>query len=74
MTYIGSAQLFNERFYIVIKQLNFSEESKQNALHLLVDYLHGYALALNCQPSEKVLTVDMLDGQLSLYFLAFESI
>lgn len=73
MTSMGPAQVFNQRFYIVIEQLSLSEESKQHALHLLVDYLHGYAHALNCNNNDTPLTMEMLEGPLSFYCIALEN-
>ncbi len=68
----GPAQVFVERFNILIKALNLSKEAQDNALNLLVDYLHGFALALNCQGDELLLHVDQLTGPLNFYCAALE--
>lgn len=73
MSTFSPAQEFNQRFQMIIKQLTLSEASKQNALHLLVDYLHCYVHALNCNNSETPLTQKMLPGPLSFYFIALEN-
>jgi len=75
------AHVFIERFQGVIQGLNLSEETMKDALDLLVDYLHGYALALNCQSPESAststltpaLTIEGISGPLKLYCLALEN-
>lgn len=69
----GPSQVFNERFHDVITPLDLDETSRINALHLLVDYLHGFALALNNQNTKAELNVDMLSGPLNLYCIALEN-
>ncbi len=56
------AVVFMERFQVIIKPLNLNDVSAKNALDLLVDYLHGYALALNCSSEHADLDVEMLRG------------
>ena len=70
----GPAQVFTARFNTVIEPLNLNDKAKKNALYLLVDYLHGYALALNCQNDELLLTVNHLSGPLNFYCIALENI
>lgn len=67
------AAVFTERFQLVIKPLNLGEVATKNALDLLVDYLHGYALALNCSNGSTPLSIDMLKGPLELYCLALRN-
>jgi len=74
MNSISPAKVFTERFSLVIKPLSLDDESKKNALNLLVDYLHGYAQALNCKSSDSPLNVAMLAGPLNLYCIALENI
>lgn len=67
------AVVFSERFYVVIQPLQLDENSTNNALNLLVDYLHGYALAINCNNTDAILDVDMIKGSLELYCIALEN-
>lgn len=60
---------FIERFERALSSLELPAEHKTVAVGLLVDYLHGYASALNCQ-QEATLTVEQLDGPLNLYMNA----
>ena len=46
--------------------LKLPDTYRKSALDLLVDYLHGFALALNCQQGTS-LSVKLLDGPLTLY-------
>ncbi|WCE30831.1 TetR/AcrR family transcriptional regulator [Vibrio sp. SCSIO 43137] len=69
----GPAEVFSQRFYTVIKPLNLSEESARSGLHLLVDYLHGFALAMSCNNSDCEITEQMMEGPLKLYCRGLES-
>jgi len=73
MDSIGPAQVFGKRFERILKPLGLSDEMLMNAMSLLADYLHGYALAMRCNWSEQELDVDMLDGPLSLYLRGVEA-
>ncbi|MDC5812003.1 TetR/AcrR family transcriptional regulator [Vibrio europaeus] len=66
MDSVSPANVFIERYETIVKPLGLTPETTKNAIDLLADYLHGFALALNCQPSSE-LTLDMLAGPLSLY-------
>ncbi len=68
------AAVFIERFHLVIEPLHLEMESAKNALDLLVDYLHGYALALNCSDEQAGLNIDMCEGAISLYCIALENV
>ena len=70
MNSASPAGVFIERFKIVIQPLNLDETAAKNALDLLVDYLHGYALALNCNNGDNHLAIEMLKGPLALYCTA----
>ncbi|QJB56063.1 TetR/AcrR family transcriptional regulator [Pseudodesulfovibrio sp. zrk46] len=72
MTTIGPAEVFAERFQIVMQPLGLSDGELKNALDLLADYLHGFALAMRCNWSSEELTYDMLEGPLSLYVRGLE--
>jgi len=73
MNSTSPADVFSERFRIVVQPLKLDESSIINALSLLADYLHGYALALNCQSSDSALNIDNISGPLKLYCLALEN-
>ncbi|WP_066017307.1 TetR/AcrR family transcriptional regulator [Endozoicomonas atrinae] len=62
----GPAEVFIERFERAVSPLNLPDTYRKSALDLLVDYLHGFALALNCQQASS-LSVELLDGPLMLY-------
>ncbi|WP_375750409.1 TetR/AcrR family transcriptional regulator [Vibrio sp. HN007] len=68
------AEVFAERFQSVIAPLNLDDVSAKNALDLLVDYLHGYALALNCNSDRTKLNIEMLEGPLAMYCNGLENI
>ncbi|MPY26590.1 TetR/AcrR family transcriptional regulator [Shewanella psychropiezotolerans] len=81
MSTISPAEVFAARFNIVIEPLHLDVESAKNGLDLLVDYLHGYALALSCngkdcnsKDSQSTLNMEMLEGPLALYCVALENI
>lgn len=67
------AGVFIERFHVVIEPLNLDDVTAKDALDLLVDYLHGYALALNCSNDHSKLDVEMLKGPLNMYCIALEN-
>lgn len=69
MKSLGPVEVFSERFEAVVHPLNLTSEQTENALHLLVDYLHGYALALNCNRDRTEITVEMVEKPLGLYCL-----
>jgi len=73
MSSTSPAAVFIERFHVVIEPLNLDADSAKNALDLLVDYLHGYAFALNCSDSQSTLNVGMLEGPLDMYCIALEN-
>ncbi len=73
MSSTSPAHVFSERFQLVLQPLNLKEDDIKNALDLLADYLHGYALALNCQSAEPALNIDSISGPLKLYCLALEN-
>lgn len=72
----GPAEVFSQRFHIAVAPLNLDESKLKDALDLLADYLHGFALAMNCNPKDEDLCVDLIDGPLGLYIktLALESL
>lgn len=73
MNSASPAVVFIERFQVVIEPLNLNDVSAKNALDLLVDYLHGYALALNCSHGHAYLDVEKLKGPIDMYCIALEN-
>tara|TARA_Y100001956_G_scaffold82909_1_gene106691 strand:- start:4226 stop:4792 length:567 start_codon:yes stop_codon:yes gene_type:complete len=67
----GPAEVFMERFEQILTPLALADETKKDAIDLLADYLHGFALAMNCQPSCE-LTLEMMQRPLNFYFQAFQ--
>jgi AcrR family transcriptional regulator len=66
------AGVFIEKFHVVIEPLKLDNVAVKDALDLLVDYLHGYALALNCSNGHSDLDIEMLKGPLNMYCIALE--
>ncbi len=69
----GPSEIFIQRFYIALKPLNLDVTVLKNALDLVVDYLHGFALAMNCNPEDEHLNIDSIDGPLDFYIKAIIS-
>lgn len=69
----GPAQVFADRLAVALAPLRLSEEILYDALALLADYLHGFALAMQCDRGANGLTVEMTDGPLGLYIHALTS-
>ncbi|MEZ8824082.1 TetR/AcrR family transcriptional regulator [Vibrio amylolyticus] len=69
----GPADVFTERFNVVVQPLDLNAIAATNALSLLADYLHGFALALNCNRELQSLDISMLKGPLDLYCVALEN-
>lgn len=67
----GPAEVFIERFDQIVEPLSLPSETKKDAIDLLADYLHGFALALNCQPGGE-LSLEMMQRPLNFYFQAFQ--
>jgi AcrR family transcriptional regulator len=70
MKSLSPVEVFSQRFEASIASLNLSEEQRNTGRDLLVDYLHGYALALNCNPDRTELTAEMIEKPMALYYLA----
>lgn len=68
----GPAQVFGQRFYLALSPLALDGEVLKNALDLMADYLHGFALAMHCHGRQQELTVDLMAGPLGLYLRALE--
>ena len=74
MKLLGPVEVSSERFEAVVNPLNLALEQSEDALHLLVDYLHGCVLALNCNPDRTEITVEMVRKPLGLYCLSIEQL
>ena len=72
MKSLGPVEVFSERFEAVLTPLDLTSEQAEDALHLLVDYLHGYVLTLNCNLDRTEITIEMVRKPLGLYCLGIE--
>ncbi|MDO6763104.1 TetR/AcrR family transcriptional regulator [Agarivorans sp. 1_MG-2023] len=63
----GPAELFSQRFSLILRPLNLSQEHIEQALHLLVDYLHGFALAVSCNKTEDPLAMRVDDKVMAFF-------
>lgn len=70
MTSAGPAQIFSQRLANVLQPLALTDGVFEQARDLLADYMHGVALAMQCQP--QALTLDCIEGPLQLLFNALE--
>ncbi|MBI9102384.1 MAG: TetR/AcrR family transcriptional regulator [Spirochaetales bacterium] len=64
----GPVAIFQERFETAIEELNLSESKKGTILDLIADYLHGFALAVDCHKNEGVLIPMMAKEPLNFIF------
>lgn len=79
----GPATVFAKRFQQAVAPLELNDQQLKDALDLLADYLHGFALAINCTSNDgkdtesdsgrENLHLDMLDGPLRLYIRGLEA-
>jgi AcrR family transcriptional regulator len=74
MTSYGPATEFERKFGVAVHSLNLNDRDKKDALDLLADYLHGFALAMSCCENEQTLSIDMLDGALRIYIKGLVSL
>ncbi|PCK31147.1 TetR/AcrR family transcriptional regulator [Pseudoalteromonas piscicida] len=70
---VGPAQVFQTRFEEVTQTLKLQGQAQQDAICLLVDYLHGVALAMECNPDREALNVSMTSGAIALICKAIEA-
>lgn len=61
------AEVFKVRFDLAISPLGLDVSHKDDALDLLVDYLHGFALSLHCAKDRSALCVSDIERPLALY-------
>ncbi|CAH1583699.1 TetR/AcrR family transcriptional regulator [Vibrio rotiferianus] len=73
MKVYGPAEVFYEKFEQIVKPLKLDEATTMNGVSLLADYLHGYALAMNCNHDQEALNITMLKGPLQMYCRALEN-
>lgn len=73
MSVEGPSQVFERRLKLALSPLQLDEQTLNDALALLADYLHGYALAMHCCSKEEALTIEMNKGPLNLYMRALEN-
>lgn len=70
MSDFGPAEVFSERFKQALKPLELSSQQLEHALSFWVDYLHGFALAQECNQSGLPLDVEMIAPSFNLFTLA----
>lgn len=68
----GPAHVFIDRYQTIIAPLGLSDETAKNALDMLADYLHGFALATRCN-TDSTLTMEALDGPLGFFIRGLEA-
>ncbi len=71
MTSFGPAQLFSERLAVALAPLDLNRPDFEQVRDLLVDYVHGVALAMQCNPG--AIPIDSIDGPLTLIYNSLES-
>jgi AcrR family transcriptional regulator len=68
----GPAEVFVTRFQRILAPLDLSDEVLNDALNLVVEYLHGFALAMYCNRDRETLNVEATDGALGFLVRALE--
>lgn len=68
----GPVEIFKKRFTAVVSSLNLDAKNTDDALSLLVEYLHGFALTMKCNTDKAALNIEMIKGPLSLYCKAIQ--
>ncbi|ROR11617.1 TetR/AcrR family transcriptional regulator [Erwinia sp. JUb26] len=66
MTSQGPAQIFTERYKIIVSPLALPQKAEKDGLDLLADYLHGFALSFSCCPDSSLVRNEMMNGPLTL--------
>ncbi|APX08243.1 TetR family transcriptional regulator [Vibrio campbellii] len=66
MTSHGPAQVFTERYQLIVQPLGLSQKVEKDSLDLLADYLHGFALSISCCRDASLIKTEMMDGPLAL--------
>lgn len=68
----GPAEIFVHRFKLILTPLALDDKTIDNVLCLLVDYLHGFALAYRCNNTEQTLDEQAINGPLSIIFRSLQ--
>jgi hypothetical protein len=68
----GPAEVFEERFSAAIRPLSLEENLKKAALDLLVDYVHGFALAQQYAADDLRPELSEMEKPLDLYFCSLK--
>lgn len=68
----GPAQVFTKRFNLAIAPLALDDDLKKAALDLLVDYLHGFALAIHCTKDKSTVDIRNMERPFALYLRSLE--
>lgn len=66
------ANVFIDRFTHITHGLNMSAAHSHAALNLLVDYLHGFSMAMSCNNADQ-LVVDDIDASLDIIFTGIKA-
>lgn len=72
MTSLGPAQVFTERYKMIVSPLALHKKAEKDGLDLLADYLHGFAFTLSCCHDDSMITTEMMDGPLTLICRSLE--
>ena len=73
MNKYGPAEVFRQRFELALSPLPLRQNTADDLLNLIADYLHGFALAGDCQSESDKLTVNDIEGPLRLVMRVLEN-
>ncbi|TKB49394.1 TetR/AcrR family transcriptional regulator [Ferrimonas sediminicola] len=73
MSSTGPAQVFMARFDQAVAPLSLDKAQRGHAMALLVDYLHGFALAIHCNSCGGLEDETHLAGPLNFYLDALQA-
>ncbi|MBU2970164.1 TetR/AcrR family transcriptional regulator [Pseudoalteromonas sp. C2R02] len=65
------AKVFINKFKFIIKSLNLNPKIEQDFLNILVDYLHGFSIAMSCD-KKNTLTINQIEKPLELLYGAID--
>lgn len=68
----GPAEVFRDRFDLAVASLELEDKRKEDAMSLLVDYIHGAALAMHCAKAKDAFKVTDIEGPLNMCLSAIE--
>lgn len=69
----GPAEVFRQRFELALSPLSLRQKTADDLLNLIADYLHGFALAVDCQDEPDKLPVNDIEGPLRLVMRVLEN-